>query len=90
MRDNLSALRWLAMAILFAGWLIVFFAENLRWLTLFNIVTSLLICADLYVLTPQPELSLLHPAVDRKPKVRFSPLRWAVFALVLIGCSYGI
>ena len=90
MRDKLSAARWLALAILFAGWLIVLFAENLRWLTLFNLVASLLICFDLYVLATPPKLSLLHPADDPKPKFRLSPLQWAVFALILIGCSYGI
>jgi hypothetical protein len=89
MRDKFSAVRWLAMAILFAGWLIVFFAENLQWLTLFNLVSSLLICFDLYVLTPQPKLSLLHPANDPWPKFHLSPLQWAVFALVLLGCSFG-
>jgi hypothetical protein len=90
MRDKFSLVRWLALAILFVGWLIVSFAENLRWLILFNLVTSLLICFDLYVLTPQPKLSLLHPADDPKPKFRLSPLQWAVLALVLMGCSYGI
>jgi uncharacterized membrane protein YfcA len=90
MRDKFSLVRWLALAILFAGLLLVFFTDNLRWSTFFNFVASLLICFDLYVLASPPKLSLLHPADDPKPKFRLSPLQWAVFALVLIGCSYGI
>jgi hypothetical protein len=90
MRDKLSAARWLVLAILFAGWLIVFFAENQRWLTLFNLVASLLICFDLYELATPPKLSLLHPGDDPGPKFRLSPLQWAVFGLVLIGCGYRI
>jgi drug/metabolite transporter (DMT)-like permease len=90
MRDKFSLVRWLALAILFAGLLIVFFTENPRWWILFNGMALLMICFDSFVLTASPKLSLLHPADDPKPKFRPSPLLWIAFALLLIGGICGI
>jgi hypothetical protein len=43
----------------------------------------------LYVLTPQPKLSLLHPADETKPKFRPIMVTWSVFALLLTGCGFS-
>src|SRR5277367_736636 len=86
MRNKISAVRWLAMAVYFAGFVFVFFTKNSRWLTLFGLVSSTFLCFDLYVLTPRPKLSLLHSGQDAKPKFRWpSRLEWVAFVLLLIA-----
>lgn len=86
MRDNFSPVRWFALGVFFAGCVFVFFTENPRWWTLFNLVGSLLICFDSYILTRPPKLSLLHFADETKPKFRWpSQLAWTAFALLLVG-----
>jgi hypothetical protein len=89
MRDKFTLVRWLSLTIYFAYCVLVFFAENTRWWALFGLVSSLLLCFDLYVLTPQPKLSLLHPSDDAKPKFRPTLLTWSVFALLFIGCAFS-
>jgi hypothetical protein len=86
MRDTFSLVRWFALGTLFAGSVFVFFTENPRWWTLFNLVASLLICFDSYILTRPPKLSLLKPGDETKPKFQWpSRLAWAAFALLLIA-----
>jgi hypothetical protein len=89
MRDKPSLVRWLSLTIYFAYWVFVFFTENTRWWALFYLAAGLLICFDLYVLTPQSKFSSLHPGDDAKPKFRPSLLTWSVFALLLIGCGFS-
>jgi hypothetical protein len=89
MRDTFSLVRWSALAVFFAGCVFVFFTENPRWWTLFNLVASLLICFDSYLLARPPKLSLLHPG-ETKPKFRWpSRLAWVAFALLLGGFVYS-
>jgi drug/metabolite transporter (DMT)-like permease len=86
MRDNFSLVRWFALAVFFAGCVFVFFTENSRWWALFNLVASLLICFDSYILTRPPKLSLLNAGDKTKPKFRWpSRLAWVAFAFLLIG-----
>jgi drug/metabolite transporter (DMT)-like permease len=90
MRDTFTLVRWFALAAFFAGCVFVFFTENPRWWTLFNLLASLLICFDSYVLRRPPELSLLRPAEETKPKFRWpSRLAWIAFSLLLAGFIYG-
>jgi hypothetical protein len=58
MRDRFSAVRWLALFVYFAGLVFMFVTNNVRFLLLFNIAASGLICFDNVVLSRPPTLSL--------------------------------
>lgn len=86
MRDKFSVVRSSALAVYCAGLVFIFITNNTRWWSLFGLVSSLLMCFDLYVLTPRPKLSLLNADDDVKRKFQPSGLMWVALALLMIGC----
>jgi len=88
MRNNLSAVRWLASLVLFAGLVFVFVTKNVRFQLLFNIAASGLICFDNFVLSPRSKLSLLNASNDVKPKFRPSPLMYVGFILLFVSLLF--
>jgi hypothetical protein len=91
LQDELGLAQWVGAAIMLAGLVFLFYTENVRVWMRFTWAGAFVIGIDYYIkkLTAhQPTLSLLEVSKKPKMKVRYSPLLWIGFGLMLVACIF--
>jgi drug/metabolite transporter (DMT)-like permease len=91
LQDELGLAQWVGAAIVLAGLVFLLYTENVRAWSRFTMAAGFVIGIDYCIkkLTARkPTLSLLEVSEKPKTKIRYGPLLWIGFGLMLVACVF--